>query len=98
MLLAIGIVGSSAYQTQREFQVKQGQTFHMPGYTAKFLGLQHKTDVTASGNSVETTALLDVNGRFNGTHDDHLGRTPRRSASRTRSASTPTTCGPRTTT
>ena len=37
------------------------------GYTATFLGLQHKTDVTSSGNSVETTALLDVKGRFNGT-------------------------------
>ena len=67
VLLAIGIAGSSAYQTQREFQVKKGQTFHMPGYTAKYLGLQHKTDVTSSGNSVETTAILDVNGRFNGT-------------------------------
>src|SRR5215467_3374200 len=67
VLLAIGIVGSSAYQTQREFQVTKGQTFHMPGYTTKFLGLRHKTDVTSSGNSVETTALLDVKGRFNGT-------------------------------
>ncbi len=67
VLLAIGIAGSSAYQTQREFQVKKGQTFHMPGYTAKYLGLKHKTDVTSSGNSVETTAILDVNGRFNGT-------------------------------
>jgi cytochrome c-type biogenesis protein CcmF len=67
VLLAIGIVGSSAYQTQREFQVRKGQTFHMPGYTTKFLGLKHKTDVTSSGNSVETTAVLDVRGRFNGT-------------------------------
>jgi cytochrome c-type biogenesis protein CcmF len=67
VLLAIGIVGSSAYQTQREFQVRQGQTFHMPGYTTKFVGLKHTTDVTSSGNSVNTTAVLDVKGRFNGT-------------------------------
>jgi cytochrome c-type biogenesis protein CcmF len=67
VLLTIGIVGSSVYQTQREFQIKQGQSFHIDGYTATFRGLQRKTDVTASGNSVETTALLDVKGRYNGT-------------------------------
>jgi cytochrome c-type biogenesis protein CcmF len=67
VLLAIGIVGSSAYQTQREFQLKQGQSFHMPGYTAKFVRLQHTPSVTSSGNSVDTTAILDVTGRFNGT-------------------------------
>jgi cytochrome c-type biogenesis protein CcmF len=67
VLLAIGIVGSSAYQTQREFQVRKGQTFSMPGYKAKFLGLTSTRSVTDTGSSVETRALLSVNGRYDGT-------------------------------
>jgi cytochrome c-type biogenesis protein CcmF len=67
VLLAIGIVGSSAYQTQREFQRKVGQSFTIDGYTAKVAALQHKTDVTSSGNQTETTAVLHVTGRYNGT-------------------------------
>jgi cytochrome c-type biogenesis protein CcmF len=67
VLLAIGIVGSSAYQTQREFQVSKGQTFSMPGYKAKFLGLESTRSVTDTGSSVETRALLAVNGRYDGT-------------------------------
>jgi len=67
VLLAIGIVGSSAYQTQREFQVKKGETFSMPGYKAKFLGLKSERSVTDTGSSVETRALLAVNGRYHGT-------------------------------
>jgi cytochrome c-type biogenesis protein CcmF len=67
VLLAIGIVGSSAYQTQREFQVKKGGTLSMPGYKATFLGLTRTPSVTDTGSAVETKALLRVNGRFNGT-------------------------------
>jgi cytochrome c-type biogenesis protein CcmF len=67
VFLTIGIVGSSVYQTQREFQVTKGQTFHMPGYTAKFLGLTKTPSITDTGSSVETKALLQVNGRWDGT-------------------------------
>jgi len=66
VLLAIGVVGSSAYQTQREFQVKKGGSFSMPGYKATFLGLTRTPSVTDTGSAVETKALLRVNGRFNG--------------------------------
>jgi cytochrome c-type biogenesis protein CcmF len=67
VLLAIGIVGSSAYQTQREFHLSKGQSFSMPGYRATFLGLKNTRSVTETGTSVETRALLAVRGRFNGT-------------------------------
>ncbi len=50
VFLTIGIVGSSVYQTQREFQVTKGQTFHMPGYTARFLGLH--TDTVDHGHGL----------------------------------------------
>ena len=66
VLLAIGVVGSSAYQTQREFQVKKGETFSMPGYKATFLGLKSTRSITDTGSSVETRALLAVNGRYTG--------------------------------
>src|SRR6516164_5126611 len=66
VLLAIGIVGSSAYQTQREFQVNKGETFSMPGYKATFLGLKSTRSITDTGSSVETRALLAVNGRYTG--------------------------------
>jgi cytochrome c-type biogenesis protein CcmF len=67
VLFAIGVAGSSAYQTQREFQVSKGQTFSMPGYKAKFLGLTRTPSITDTGSSVETRALLAVNGRYDGT-------------------------------
>ncbi len=39
VLLAIGIAGSSAYQTQREVVLRPGQTMEIAGYTVAYTGL-----------------------------------------------------------
>jgi cytochrome c-type biogenesis protein CcmF len=64
VLLAIGIAGSSAYQTQRERVLKPGQSIEAAGYTLRYSGL---TDVKGP-NYTGFRALLAVSGhgeRFN---------------------------------
>jgi cytochrome c-type biogenesis protein CcmF len=65
LLLAIGIAGSSAYQTVREQGLKPGQSLEAAGYTFTYLGLHQSqevnaqairatVDVTRSGSHVAT--------------------------------------------
>jgi cytochrome c-type biogenesis protein CcmF len=56
VLLAIGVAGSSAYQTQREQVLKPGQSIDAAGYTLTYVGLK-----TANGpNWTGFRALVDV--------------------------------------
>ena len=41
VLLAIGIIGSSAYGTTKELPLAVGQTMHVPGYTLTYLSLKN---------------------------------------------------------
>jgi cytochrome c-type biogenesis protein CcmF len=67
VLLAIGVIGSSAYGTNKELPLARGQTMHVPGYTLTYASLKNTPHVTETGRSVETTGYLDVRGRWNGT-------------------------------
>jgi cytochrome c-type biogenesis protein CcmF len=63
VLLAIGIAGSSAYQTVHEQKLGQGQSMTVDGRTLTFVGIQHHKSATA----FETRAVLAVSGRDHGT-------------------------------
>jgi len=67
VLLAIGIVGSSAYGTTKELPLARGQTMTVPGYKLTYASLKDTPSVTETGRSVETRGYLKVSGRFNGT-------------------------------
>lgn len=56
VLLAIGIAGSSAYQTVREQRLRPGQSMHVAGYTLALRSLSQKQ----GSNDREQRALLDV--------------------------------------
>ena len=56
VLLAIGIAGSSAYQTVREKGLKPGQSMTVAGYTLTYLQLGTKQEA----NAVATRATVDV--------------------------------------
>jgi cytochrome c-type biogenesis protein CcmF len=56
VLLAIGIAGSSAYQTQREQVLKPGQSIEAAGYTLTYTGLKAVNGPNYTG----FRALLDV--------------------------------------
>jgi cytochrome c-type biogenesis protein CcmF len=58
VLLAIGIAGSSAYQTQRERVLKPGQSIAAAGYTLTYSGLTNVTGPNYTG----FRALLAVSG------------------------------------
>jgi cytochrome c-type biogenesis protein CcmF len=58
VLLAIGIAGSSAYQTQRERVLKPGQSIEAAGYTLTYSGLTNVTGPNYTG----FRALLAVSG------------------------------------
>src|SRR5213076_1451894 len=63
VLLAIGIAGSSAYQTTREQKLAVGQSMTVAGHTLTFRGLEHDR----SGVANETRAVLSLSGRDSGT-------------------------------
>jgi cytochrome c-type biogenesis protein CcmF len=67
VLLAIGIVGSSAYSTTKEVALSKGQSMTMPGYRLTYDSIKSTPSVTETGRSVETRGFLNVSGRFNGT-------------------------------
>ena len=67
MLLAIGIVGSSAYSTTREVPLATGQSMHIAGYTLTNEGLTQTRSLTESGTTSTTHVHLLVRGRLNGT-------------------------------
>jgi cytochrome c-type biogenesis protein CcmF len=58
VLLAIGIAGSSAYQTQREQVLKPGQSIEAAGYTLTYAGL----NAVNGPNYTGFRALLNVSG------------------------------------
>jgi cytochrome c-type biogenesis protein CcmF len=56
VLLAIGIAGSSSYQTVREHALRQGQSMEVAGYTLTYNGLGSKQEA----NALATRATVDV--------------------------------------
>jgi cytochrome c-type biogenesis protein CcmF len=74
VLLAIGIVGSSAYQTIREVQVRPGQQFAVGDYRIRYETLERRQ----AANATETRAVLAVNrsGRDLGTIEAGKNRYP----------------------
>jgi cytochrome c-type biogenesis protein CcmF len=56
LLLAVGIAGSSAYQTIRERGLKVGQSMEVAGYTLTYRSLEN----TQHSNSQSTSATVDV--------------------------------------
>src|SRR5207302_688139 len=63
VLLAIGIAGSSAYGSSTERRLTPGQSVSISGYTLTLRDVQRRS----VPNAVETRALLDVKGGWNGT-------------------------------
>src|SRR5690348_14075912 len=63
VLLAIGIAGSSAYQTQSEQKLALGQSMTVAGHTVTYDRLEH----SRSGVANETRAVLTLSGREHGT-------------------------------
>src|SRR5438876_379629 len=65
VMLAIGVTGSSAYDTVRTQKLKPGQTMAIRDYTLKYRGLVRRD----GPNATEYRALVDVdkNGSFVGT-------------------------------
>jgi cytochrome c-type biogenesis protein CcmF len=56
VLLAIGIAGSSAYDTSRSARLAQGQSLKLRDYTLVYQGVQSER----SSNAIETRATIDV--------------------------------------
>jgi cytochrome c-type biogenesis protein CcmF len=56
LLLAIGVAGSSAYQTIRERSLQRGQSMEVAGYTLTYVSLAS----TQHQNAQETDATIDV--------------------------------------
>ena len=63
VLFAIGVIGSSAYGTEREQQLAVGQSMTVDGYILTYNRLERERTITSSGSSAEVTAVLDVTGR-----------------------------------
>jgi cytochrome c-type biogenesis protein CcmF len=74
VLLAIGIAGSSAYQTVREVEARPGQAFAVGDYTLGYRTLERRQ----AANATETRAVLAVerNGRDLGTIEAGKNRYP----------------------
>ncbi|HSL65983.1 MAG TPA: cytochrome c-type biogenesis CcmF C-terminal domain-containing protein [Gaiellaceae bacterium] len=74
VLLAIGIAGSSAYQTVREVEARPGQAFAVGDYTLGYRALERRQ----AANATETRAVLAVerNGRDLGTIEAGKNRYP----------------------
>jgi cytochrome c-type biogenesis protein CcmF len=64
VLLAIGIAGSSAYQTTREIHLSPGQNAEVAGYRLTFEGVD---PIRNDPNRTGGYAVLKVAGRWNGT-------------------------------
>jgi cytochrome c-type biogenesis protein CcmF len=67
VLLALGVIGSSAYGSQKEVQLGIGQSMRVPGYTVTFAKVKRTPTVTETGSNVQTTGYLKVRGSWNGT-------------------------------
>jgi cytochrome c-type biogenesis protein CcmF len=64
VLLAIGIAGSSAYQTTREIHLSPGQSAEVAGYRLTYQGVD---PIRNDPNRTGGYAVLNVTGRWNGT-------------------------------
>jgi cytochrome c-type biogenesis protein CcmF len=64
VLLAIGVAGSSAYQTTRELRLQPGQTASVDGYRLRYVGID---PIRNDPNRTGRYAVLDVSGRWHGT-------------------------------
>ena len=86
VLLAIGVAGSSSYQTVREKGLKPGQAMTVAGYTLDVPQLGTKQEA----NAIATRATVDVSRGGSHVTTLHPGRTriPSRSRRRTRCRST----------
>src|SRR5580765_2731377 len=62
-LLAIGVAGSSAYQTNREQKLAIGQSMTVAGHTLTYRGIETSKSATAN----ETRAVLTLSGADHGT-------------------------------
>jgi cytochrome c-type biogenesis protein CcmF len=67
VLFAIGVAGSSAFQTNVERQLKPGQSTTVDGYHLTYQKLERIPHVDESGRSVDDRAILSFSGRANGT-------------------------------
>jgi cytochrome c-type biogenesis protein CcmF len=63
VLLAIGIAGSSAYQTTREQRLLPNQSMRLANYTLTYRGIQ---PIVGDPNRTGQYALLDVSGGWSG--------------------------------
>jgi cytochrome c-type biogenesis protein CcmF len=61
VLLAIGIAGSSAYQTVREVEARPGQSFAVGGYTLRHEGVQRRQ--AANATETRATTAVERDGR-----------------------------------
>jgi cytochrome c-type biogenesis protein CcmF len=64
VLFAIGIAGSSAYQTTREIHLRPGQNAEVAGYRIAYQGLD---PIRNDPNRTGAYAVLNVSGRWHGT-------------------------------
>jgi cytochrome c-type biogenesis protein CcmF len=62
VLFAIGVIGSSSYQTESEHTLGVGQSATVAGYTLTYRG----TETSRGVNANEVRAVLDVSGRKDG--------------------------------
>jgi len=67
VLLAIGITGSSAYQTDVERQLRPGKSATVDGYTLTYRGTRQDISADASGRKLTSEALFTYTGRASGT-------------------------------
>jgi cytochrome c-type biogenesis protein CcmF len=63
VLLAIGIAGSSAYQTTHEQELQPGQSMRVAGYTLRYRTID---PIRNDPNRTGGYAVMDVSGRWNG--------------------------------
>ena len=95
VLLAIGVVGSSAYDSARTAHLQPGQAMSVGGYSATYLG----TTLTRSPSHDALRGQFALSlSRASRSGSSRPARTTTRSSSssRTRSESTPTGSAPRT--
>jgi cytochrome c-type biogenesis protein CcmF len=63
VLLAIGIIGSSSYSSEKDVQLRPGQTVTVADTTLRFDGIEQGK----SSNANETRAVMTISGRTSGT-------------------------------
>jgi cytochrome c-type biogenesis protein CcmF len=63
VLLAIGVVGSSSYSSEKDVQLRPGQTVTVAGTTLRFDGIEKGR----SSNANETRAVMTISGQTSGT-------------------------------